>query len=51
LGAYVAGTNAKLDAVIRMRPELLRFLQQGSRDESKLSDTLAGLRQLASLLP
>jgi flagellum-specific ATP synthase len=51
LGAYVAGTNAKLDAVIRMRPELLRFLQQDSRDESKLTDTRAGLRQLASLLP
>ena len=29
LGAYVTGTNAKLDAVIRMRPELLRFLQAG----------------------
>jgi FliI/YscN family ATPase len=51
LGAYVSGTNAKLDAVIRMRPELLRFLQQDSRDESKWDDTLASLRQLALLLP
>lgn len=51
LGAYVSGTNAKLDAVIRMRPELLRFLQQDSRDESKWDDTLSSLRQLALLLP
>jgi FliI/YscN family ATPase len=51
LGAYVSGTNPKLDAVIRMRPELLRFLQQESRAESKWSDTLTGLRHLASLVP
>jgi flagellum-specific ATP synthase len=51
LGAYVSGTNAKLDAAIRMRPELLRFLQQDSRDESKWDETLASLRQLALLLP
>jgi flagellum-specific ATP synthase len=51
LGAYVSGTNAKLDAVIRMRPELLRFLQQDSRDESKWDETLSSLRQLALLLP
>jgi flagellum-specific ATP synthase len=51
LGAYVSGTNAKLDAVIRMRPDLLRFLQQDSREESKWDDTLSSLRQLALLLP
>jgi flagellum-specific ATP synthase len=51
LGAYVSGTNAKLDAVIRMRPDLLRFLQQDSREESKWDDTLSNLRQLALLLP
>jgi len=37
--------------VIRMRPELLRFLQQESRDESTWDDTLTSLRQLATLLP
>ncbi|HXI40120.1 MAG TPA: FliI/YscN family ATPase, partial [Bryobacteraceae bacterium] len=51
LGAYVSGTNTKLDAVIRMRPELLRFLQQDSRAECTWDDTLAGLHKLASLLP
>src|SRR5690349_14790672 len=51
LGAYVSGTNTKLDAVIRMRPELLRFLQQDSHAECAWDDTLAGLHKLASLLP
>ena len=51
LGAYVSGTNAKLDAVIRMRPELLHFLQQDSRAECTWDDTLAGLHKLAALLP
>ena len=51
LGAYVSGTNARLDAVIRVRPELLRFLQQDARAESKWDETLAGLRKLALLLP
>jgi FliI/YscN family ATPase len=47
LGAYASGTNAKLDAVIRMRPELMRFLQEDSRAESKWDETLSGLRNLA----
>ena len=51
LGAYVSGTNAKLDAVIKARPELLRFLQQDARAESKWNETQAGLQKLASLIP
>ncbi|HKW98381.1 MAG TPA: FliI/YscN family ATPase [Bryobacteraceae bacterium] len=51
LGAYVSGTNTKLDAVIRMRPELLRFLQQDSRAEANWDETLAGVKKLAALLP
>ncbi len=51
LGAYVSGTNPKLDAAIRMRPELMRFLQQDANAESRWDETLAGLRQLASQLP
>jgi len=50
LGAYVSGTNPKLDSVIRTRPDLLRFLQQDARAESSWDETLAGLRQLASAL-
>jgi flagellum-specific ATP synthase len=51
LGAYVSGSNPKLDAAIRMRPDLMRFLQQEAHAESPLDDTLAGLRQLAGQLP
>jgi flagellum-specific ATP synthase len=51
LGAYVSGSNPKLDAAIRMRPDLMRFLQQDARAESPWDDTLAGMRQLASQLP
>ncbi|HVP48471.1 MAG TPA: FliI/YscN family ATPase [Bryobacteraceae bacterium] len=51
LGAYVSGTNAKLDAVIRTRPELLRFLQQDSRAESRWDETLDALNKLAAALP
>jgi len=51
LGAYVSGTNAKLDSVIRIRPDLLRFLQQDARSESQWDETLAGLHKLASALP
>ena len=43
--------HTKLDAMIRMRPELLRFLQQDSRAECTWEDTLTGLHKLASLLP
>ena len=32
LGAYVSGTNPKLDAVIRSRNEIMRFLRQGPAD-------------------
>jgi FliI/YscN family ATPase len=51
LGAYVSGTNAKLDSVIRIRPDLLRFLRQDARAESQWDETLAGLHKLASTLP
>src|SRR5438477_4945305 len=39
LGAYVSGTNANLDDVSRMRPELQRFWQQDCHDESKWDET------------
>ena len=48
LGAYVAGSNAKLDTSIRARDNILKFLCQGNEDKSSLSETLTGLGQLAS---
>ena len=50
LGAYAAGSNAVLDASIRLRPELLGFLRQDSAANSSLDETLGGLRDLAARL-
>jgi FliI/YscN family ATPase len=51
LGAYVSGTNAKLDASIKARDRMLGFLRQDSREKSTFEDTLTGLRELAQMLP
>jgi FliI/YscN family ATPase len=50
LGAYVAGTNPKLDASIRCRPEIMNFLKQDSHDFCRLPDTLDRLGKLAAVL-
>jgi len=50
LGAYVAGTNAKLDAAIRCRPEILDFLKQDAHTFCPLSETLGRLAKLAAAL-
>jgi FliI/YscN family ATPase len=49
LGAYASGANSKLDAAIRLRPRLLDFLKQDSREESPFDKTMAGLGELAKL--
>jgi FliI/YscN family ATPase len=51
LGAYVSGTNSKLDASIKARDRMMGFLRQDSREKSTFEDTLTGLRDLAQLLP
>jgi len=51
LGAYVSGTNTKLDASIKARDRMLGFLRQDSREKSTFEDTLTGLRELAQMLP
>jgi FliI/YscN family ATPase len=50
LGAYVAGTNAGLDASIRLRPELLEFLRQDHASKSTLQETLSRMEDLAGRL-
>jgi FliI/YscN family ATPase len=47
LGAYASGANPKLDAAIRLRPLLLDFLKQDSREQSPFEKTMAGLSELA----
>ena len=51
LGAYVSGTNQRLDAILRTRHELTEFLRQEPAAKSSLQDTLARLDALASALP
>jgi FliI/YscN family ATPase len=50
LGAYAAGSNPKLDAVIRLRPEILNFLKQDAHSFSAQSETLERLAKLAAAL-
>jgi flagellum-specific ATP synthase len=51
LGAYVSGSNPKLDAVIRSRNEIMRFLRQGSADTSVVEDTIRQMGALAQMVP
>ena len=50
LGAYVSGTNPKLDACIRCRPEILDFLKQDAQNFCGLPETLQRLEKLAVAL-
>jgi FliI/YscN family ATPase len=50
LGAYVSGSNAKLDSAIKNRSEIMRFLRQGSHDVSKVDDTIKQMGQLAGMV-
>lgn len=50
LGAYVAGSNPRLDAAIRVRNHLNEFLRQGSHEVSPLDQTLVRMDQLAKAL-
>jgi FliI/YscN family ATPase len=47
LGAYTSGTNPKLDAAIRWRPEIIDFLKQDAHSFCPLPETLARLEKLA----
>jgi flagellum-specific ATP synthase len=50
LGAYVSGSNPRLDVSIRAREGIMSFLRQGAHEKSPLPDTLTGLKQLAAAL-
>lgn len=48
LGAYVAGSNPKLDTSIRARDNIIRFLRQDSEIKVALPETLGELQGLAA---
>jgi flagellar biosynthesis/type III secretory pathway ATPase len=50
LGAYVSGSNPRLDSAIKSRTEILRFLRQGARDVSTVNDTIKRMEALAGMV-
>jgi len=50
LGAYVSGSNPRLDTAIKARAELMKFLRQGAHDVSSLKDTVRQMEQVAALV-
>jgi flagellum-specific ATP synthase/type III secretion protein N (ATPase) len=49
LGAYVSGSNPRLDAAVRLRPEINAFLRQDT-GASRLPETLLRMRSIAERL-
>ena len=49
LGAYAGGSNPKLDAAIRLRPQLLDFLKQDAQANAPFDQTLTRMNELAQL--
>jgi flagellum-specific ATP synthase len=50
LGAYVSGSNPRLDRTIQLRPDILKFLCQDAETNAPLDETLAGIYTLAGKL-
>ncbi len=50
LGAYVSGTNPKLDLSIKARDRILDFLRQAPDEKASQDETLAGLTSIACAL-
>jgi flagellum-specific ATP synthase len=46
IGAYTAGSNAQLDAALRMESELKKFLRQRPDERSGIEETLAQMQRL-----
>jgi len=50
LGAYAAGTNPRLDAAIRVQPEITAFLRQDTAVDASLEQGLAEMQAIAGRL-
>lgn len=50
LGAYVAGSNPRLDAAIRAREQIIDFLRQDATGKSPLNETVTRMQSLAKLV-
>ncbi len=49
IGAYQAGSNPLVDAAIKLRDEVLRFLRQGMGERATFETAVAGLARLAQM--
>lgn len=50
LGAYVSGSNPRLDSAIKTRSDIMKFLRQGSRDVSGVAETIQQMEALAGMV-
>ena len=50
LGAYTPGSNPKLDAAVRMQPEIAAFLRQDTSKDAVLADSIAKAQAIAAKL-
>ena len=50
LGAYVSGSNPKLDSMLRVREDMMGFFKQDAREKAPLEETLGQLTALAAQL-
>ena len=50
LGTYVAGSNPRLDASIRIQPELRSFLRQEAETTAPIQESCGRLNALAASL-
>lgn len=50
LGAYLSGSNAKLDSSIRGRDRVMNFLCQGPREKVEFGGTMTALSEIAAVL-
>lgn len=48
LGAYVSGSNPKLDSSIKAREKIIHFLRQDANEKAAVEDTLSALGEIAS---
>lgn len=51
LGAYVSGSNPRLDAAIKSRTDMMQFLRQKSHEISSLDETVKRMDALAAAFP
>jgi FliI/YscN family ATPase len=50
LGAYTAGSNPRLDAAVRMQPEIAAFLRQDTAQDAPFADSIAKAQAIAARL-